>query len=179
LHSPLRKAIIRPMKDFPRLFGWSAVAFGALCVFVGASPLFPGIHWEGILIGLGSFGAGAWVLAGPELRATFRKAFKVMRDMQAARRRAGRRTAFGRAPAAAGIDPLLAVRILKLAKDNNGILSVADVAMGLNVPLDHAEAGLSECVRAGNAFPDYDVAHAHPVFRFPEFLPPEAKRIPG
>jgi hypothetical protein len=160
------------MKDTQRLVGWSAVAFGAVCVFVGASPLFPGVHWEGILIGLGSFGAGAWVLAGPELRATFGKAFKVLKETRRVTRRSGRR-----APAAAGIDPLLAVRILKLAKDRNGILSVADVAMGLDVPLDHAEAGLSECVRAGNAVPDYDIARAHPVYRFPEFLPPEAKRI--
>ncbi len=161
------------MKDSPRVVGWSAVAFGALCVFVGASPLFPGVHWEGILVGLGSFGAGAWLLAGPELRATFRKAFKVMQQSRTfTRRPAGRRPA-----AASGIDPLLPVRILKLAKDKNGILSVADVAMGLDVPLDHAEAGLAECVRAGNAVPDYDIARAHPIYRFPEFLPPEAKRI--
>jgi hypothetical protein len=161
------------MKDTPRVIGWSAVAFGALCVFVGASPFFPGIHWEGIILGLVSFGAGAWVLAGPELRATFRKALKVLKQSRtSARRPVGRRPA-----AASGIDPLLPVRILKLAKDHNGILSVADVAMGLDVPLDHAEAGLAECVRAGNAVPDYDIARAHPVYRFPEFLPPEAKRI--
>lgn len=75
------------MKDSPRVVGWSAVAFGALCVFVGASPLFPGVHWEGILVGLGSFGAGAWLLAGPELRATFRKAFKVMQQSRTFTRR--------------------------------------------------------------------------------------------
>jgi len=81
--------------------------------------------------------------------------------------------------AVTGIDPLLPVRILKLARDKGGILSVADVAIGLEVPLDHAEAGLAECVRAGNALPDYDIARAHPIYRFPEFLPPEPHRIPG
>jgi hypothetical protein len=163
------------MKLSQRAIGWSAVAFGAVCVFVGAVPFFQGIHLEGILIGLGSFAAGAWVLAGPELRATVRKAFKVMRETAlSARKRTGRRGAV-----VTGIDPLLAVRILKLARDRNGILSVADVAIGLDVPLDHAEAGLNECVRAGNAVPDYDISRAHAVYRFPEFLPPEPRRIPG
>ena len=69
------------------------------------------------------------------------------------------------------------MRILKLAKGHGGILTVAEVAMDLNVPLDQAEAGLSECVRAGNAVPDYDIQRAHAVFRFPEFLEPDAPRI--
>ena len=67
------------------------------------------------------------------------------------------------------IDPLLPVRILKLAREHKGTLTVAEVAIGLNVPLDQAEAGLSECVRAGNAIPDYDIARAHALYRFPEF----------
>jgi hypothetical protein len=75
------------------------------------------------------------------------------------------------------IDPLLPVRILRLAKDHEGILTVAQVAIELNVPLDHADAGLAECVRAGNAIPDYDIAHAHPLYKFPEFLAPEPPRL--
>ena len=75
------------------------------------------------------------------------------------------------------IDPLLPVRILRLAKDHAGIITVAQVAIELNVPLAHAEAGLAECVRAGNAMPDYDIAHAHPLYRFPEFLPPDPPRL--
>jgi hypothetical protein len=46
------------------------------------------------------------------------------------------------------------------------------------VPLDQAEAGLAECVRAGNAVPDYDIARAHAVYRFPEFIPPEQPKLP-
>lgn len=67
------------------------------------------------------------------------------------------------------IDPLLPVRILKLAREHKGILTVAQVAISLDVPLDQAEAGLSECVRAGNATPDYDIPRAHAFYRFPEF----------
>jgi hypothetical protein len=169
----LAHGIILAMKLSQRIIGWGVVALGAALVFVGASPLFAAIHWEGVFIGLGGFVGGAWLLAGPELRATMKKGLKVMRESAGtARNRVRRRSA-----AATGIDPLLPVRILKLARDKGGILSVADVAMGLEVPLDHAEAGLAECVRAGNALPDYDIARAHAVYRFPEFLPPEPPRL--
>jgi hypothetical protein len=165
------------MKLSQRVIGWGAVGFGAVCVFVGAMPFFAGIHWEGILLGLGSFGAGAWVLAGPELRATIRKGFAAMKESGRIPGSRGRSRERRRPASVTGIDPLLPVRILKLAKEHNGILSVADVAMGLEVPLDHAEAGIAECVRAGNAFADYDIARAHAVYRFPEFLPPDPLKI--
>jgi hypothetical protein len=64
------------------------------------------------------------------------------------------------------------VRILKLAKSRGGTLTVSEVAIELDVPLDHAEAGLEACVRAGNALPDYDVARGHMLYRFPEFIDP-------
>ncbi len=163
------------MKLSQRIIGWGAVAVGVVLVFVGASPLFPGIHWEGIFIGLASFVAGAWVLAGSDLRATMRKAFRVMRESGRVERSSRARGS----PSLAKIDPLLPVRILKLAREKKGILSVADVAMGLEVPLDHAEAGLAECVRAGNALPDYDIGRAHAVYRFPEFLPPDPRSLPS
>jgi hypothetical protein len=157
------------MKLSQRILGWALVAFGAVSVFAGASPVFEAIHLEGVLIGLASFAAGAWVLAGPELRATVRKALQVMRE-SARQKTSGRRGGL-----VTGLDPLLPVRILKLARDRNGILTVADVAIGLNVPLDHAEAGLDQCVRAGNAFPDFDIPRALAVYKFPEFLPPEPR----
>ncbi len=162
------------MKPTHTIIGWSAVALGAVCVFVGASPLFPGIHWEGIFLGLGSFAAGAWVLAGPELRSSLRKALKVMRESGAATRKHA-----PRGTATSMIDPLLPVRILRLARKRDGILTVAEVAIELEVPLDHAEAGLAECVRAGNAVPDYDVARAHAFYRFPEFVPPPTRKLPS
>lgn len=68
------------------------------------------------------------------------------------------------------IDPLLPVRILKLAKERAGTLTVAEVAMDLNVPLDQAQAGIDQCVNAGNAVPDYDIPRGLALYRFPEFL---------
>ncbi len=69
--------------------------------------------------------------------------------------------------------PAAAVRVLKLARELGGVLTVAQVAMELNVPLDQAQAGLDECVRAGNAFLDYDMARGHALYRFPEFVGPD------
>jgi hypothetical protein len=153
-----------------RVVGWGAIALGAASILVGASPLFP-IFIEAFVIGGVFFAAGAWVLAGKELRASIRRAVRVLRESRKPARSAGK------SAAAALIDPLLPVRILKLAKAKNGVLTVAEVAIELNVPLNQAEAGLSECVRAGNALPDYDIPHGHPYYRFPEFLPPEPSRI--
>jgi hypothetical protein len=157
------------MKLSQRVIGWSAVAFGAVCIFGGASPVFEAIHLEGVFIGLASFAAGAWVLAGKELRSTMRQALRARRDS----RRSARHVAQRGPGAAALMDRLLPVRILKLAREHSGVLSVAQVAMELNVPLDQAQAGLDECVRSGNAFPDYDITHGHALYRFPEFAGPD------
>ncbi|MGQ9630628.1 MAG: hypothetical protein ACUVXI_09995 [bacterium] len=72
------------------------------------------------------------------------------------------------------IDPMLPVRILKLAKEQGGILTVSTVAMELNVPLDHAEEGLEVCVGKGSAIPDFDLSRGQAItfYRFPEFVPP-------
>jgi hypothetical protein len=154
------------MKSTQRVVGWGAVGFGALCVFVGAIPFFQGIHWEGIFVGLGSFATGAWILAGPELRATIRKGVRAWRETRKSSLERFRGSATGESEL---LDPLLAVRILKLARQQHGILTVAQAAIELDVPLDQAQAGMDECVRAGNAVPDYDIARGHPVYRFPEF----------
>jgi DNA-binding transcriptional LysR family regulator len=155
-----------------RFVGYALVAVGALSIFVGASPLFP-IGLEAFLIGGVFFAAGAWVLAGKELRTAVRRALAVLLQK---RRETSRGLRRGRAGPLT-IDPLLPVRILRLAKDHEGIVTVALVAIELNVPLDHAEAGLAECVRAGNAIPDYDITHAHALYKFPEFLAPEPPRL--
>jgi hypothetical protein len=157
------------MKISQRAIGWGAVAFGGICIFAGASPFFEAIHLEGVLIGLASFGAGAWVLAGKDLRGTIRRALRTWKDS----RRSARHVAQRGPGATALMDSLLPVRILKLAREHNGVLSVAQVAMGLEVPLDQAQAGLDECVRSGNAFPDYDITHGHALYRFPEFAGPD------
>jgi hypothetical protein len=160
------------MSKSQRIVGWGAITLGVASIVIGASPIFP-IFTEAFVIGGVFFAAGAWVLAGKELRASIRRAARVLLDS----RRAPRGTKEGKSAPTALIDPLLPVQILKLAKAKSGLLTVAEVAMELNVPIDQAEAGLSECVRAGNAFPDYDIPRGLPYYRFPEFLSPEPPRI--
>jgi hypothetical protein len=150
------------MKNIRRMVGWGLVAFGAVSVFVGVSPLFRAVI-EPLIAGGVAFVAGAWVLTSKELRSSVRKAIQVTREARRPSRLSASRSV------AAGIDPLLPVRILKLARDLGGTLTVAQVAIGLDVPLDHAQAGLDECVRAGNALPDWDIVRGHALFRFPEF----------
>jgi hypothetical protein len=146
-----------------RLVGWILVALGAVSLLIGASPIFP-VWIEAFVLGGALFAAGAWVLAGKELRDTMRKGLRFWREQRISR--VPRR----------GVelpDPLLPVRILKLARQHAGSLTVAIVAMELNVPLDQAQAGLDECVRAGNALPDYDIARGHALYKFPEFSGPD------
>jgi hypothetical protein len=148
------------LKRSRRILGYTIFAVGVAGIFVGASPIFP-VFLEAFVVGGVLIGAGIWILAGPDLRALLRRALGLTLSRRGERRNPAPRTI---------IDPLLPVRILKLARERKGTLTVAEVAIGLNVPLDQAEAGLSECVRAGNAFPDYDIAHAHALYRFPEFI---------
>jgi len=143
-----------------RIIGYTLLAAGAAAIFVGASPLFP-VYAEAFVAGGALITGGLWFLAGPELRALVRRLVGLK-----LRNGSGRRGSLPRVV----IDPLLPVRILKLAREHRGLLTVADVAIGLNVPIDQAEAGLAECVRTGNAVPDYDVARGHALYRFPEFV---------
>lgn len=154
------------MKRWRKVLGYLVLGVGGAAIFVGISPLFP-VFLEAFLAGGALIAAGLWILAGPELRASLRKAISLKASGRAASQHRG-----DRRPSRVLIDPLLPVRILRLAKAHQGILTVALVAMELSVPLDQAEAGLSECVRAGNALPDYDIAHAHALYRFPEFIEP-------
>jgi hypothetical protein len=160
------------MKHSQRIVGYGAVILGATSVLVGVLPWID-IHAEAYAVGFVLFAAGAWILAGPELRDTARRAFKAAREARRGSRRGAGRP--GRVPVI--IDPLLPVRILRLAREQGGTLTVAQVAMELTVPLDHAEAGLNECVRAGNAIPDYDIPRAHALYRFPEFAEPDSPRL--
>jgi hypothetical protein len=152
------------MKNLQRTIGWGLVGLGAVSVFVGANPIFP-IFIEAFVIGGALFAAGAWVLAGKDLRDTVRKGLRVTRATRVSSRRSSLH-----GPGVT-LDPLLPVRILKLAREHNGTLTVAEVAIELNVPLEHARAGISECVRTGNALPDYDIRRGHELYRFPELTP--------
>jgi len=157
------------MKRSRKIVGYLLVGLAAVCVFVGVSPLFV-IRFEAYAAGLILFIAGAVVLIGSDLGDTFRRGFRATRD-------ARRRSAGGGSSPSVAIDPLLPVQILKLARTRQGVLTVADVAMELNVPLDQAQEGMNQCVKAGNALPDYDISRGHPLYRFPEFLPPSEGRI--
>ncbi len=66
------------------------------------------------------------------------------------------------------IDPLLPVKILKLAKKHDGILTASIVAMELDVPLDQVEAGLNECIRFGQAMADFDMRKEITIYVFNE-----------
>lgn len=160
------------MKKSHRIVGWTMVGIGAACVLVGVSPLFA-VRVEAYFLGIALFFSGAWVLAGRELRDTIRKGLRTTRETRQSTQRLGRRPG-QRGPGSIDLlDRLLPVRILKLARQHGGVLTVALVAMELNVPLDQAQAGLDECVRAGNALPDYDIARGHALYRFPEFSGPD------
>jgi hypothetical protein len=72
------------------------------------------------------------------------------------------------------IDPLLPVRVLKLAESRGGVLTVSMVAMALNVGLDECQSALDELVRKGAALADVNLATGVASYSFPEFLPPPA-----
>jgi hypothetical protein len=69
------------------------------------------------------------------------------------------------------IDPLLPVRVLKLAESRQGIVTVSSVAMALNVGLDECQLALDELVRKGAAAVDVDMSTGVASYSFPEFLP--------
>ncbi|GAB1483809.1 hypothetical protein MASR2M78_26250 [Treponema sp.] len=66
-------------------------------------------------------------------------------------------------------DPLLAVKVLRLAEENGGKLSVSQAAMNLNVPIAEAEAALDECASRGTASIEVNPETGIPSYRFPEF----------
>jgi hypothetical protein len=142
------------MTKFRRFFGRLFFILGAISVFVCFSPLFP-IGVEALLVGGLFFAIGGWVMAEPRIRDFFQRTARAIGNLRA------------------DIDPLLPVQILKLAKIRKGILTVSEVAIGLNLPLDLAEEGLKACVRAGNAQEDYEMSRGYSFYRFPEFLPAE------
>ena len=69
------------------------------------------------------------------------------------------------------IDPLLPVRVLKLAESRSGVITVSSVAIALNVGLDECQLALDELVRKGAATVDVDLSNGVASYSFPEFLP--------
>ena len=70
------------------------------------------------------------------------------------------------------------VRVLRLASERGGTLTVAQTAMDLDVSLDAAEAALDECSRKGGAYIDTDPKTGIPSYRFPEFQAADARSGP-
>ena len=152
------------MKNLRRAVGYSSFVLGGVSIIFGLSPVIPTVL-DAILLGGGFFALGAWALAGPEIRSLF----KTLTERVKIAKRAEKATVV--------IDPLLPVRIIKLAKERLGTLTVSEVAIALTIPLEQAEEGLAACVRNGNALVDFDVPLGYAKYRFPEFLPPEERKL--
>jgi hypothetical protein len=151
----------KPIPRWKRIIGYILLSFGILSIIDFFSPIpIPTTFLGAFFTGAIAIGAGAWMLTGggwlPYLK----------------RWAATRSGSTSRHADSVRFDPLLPVEIIRLAPKHDGILSVSVVATELNVPLDQAAAALEECVRLGNAFPDYDIDRQHAMYRFPEFTPP-------
>ena len=156
-----------PIPRWKRVTGYVLVGFGVLSIIDYFSPIpIPTTFFGAFFTGGIAIVAGAWLLSGGGWL-VYLKRWAATRD----RGSAGN-------PGAVRFDPLLPVEILRLARERDGLLTVSNVSIELNVPLDQAGAALEECVRRGNAFPDYDIGRQHAVYRFPEFMPPR-ESLPG
>ena len=150
----------KPIPRWKRILGYSLLGFGILSVIDFFSPIpIPTTFLGAFITGGIAIGAGAWLLTGGGWLAYFKR-WAAARSPGSSRQQQGVR-----------FDPLLPVEILRLAPKHDGLLTVSVVATELNVPLDQASAALEECVRLGDAFPDYDIDRQHAVYRFPEFTP--------
>jgi hypothetical protein len=144
-----------------RVIGYGLLILGGLSVINFFSPIpIPTVGISALVSGFLFMAAGAVVLI-PDKRGLLSR-IRVLLRMQSR-------------PAAA-IDPLLPVRILKLAREHHGVLTVSTVAVELNIPLGKAQAGLDECVRSGQASADFDMEKEIKCFTFQEFLPPPAEK---
>jgi hypothetical protein len=142
-----------------RIAGIGCIVLGVLNVIDLGSPIIPTMGPSAIIVGA-LFVAGGLFLLRPE-GGTRPRLGSVFSNL---RRRIGEQ--------AAHLDPLLPVRVLRLAETRAGSLTVSVVAMALEVGLDDAQAALDELVRKGAASVDIDLASGIATYRFPEFLPP-------
>ena len=146
------KPPVRPV----RVLGYGLLILGGLSVINFFSPIpVPTVGVSALVSGFLFMAAGAIVLI-PDKKGLLSRIGVLLRL---------------RSRPAAEIDPLLPVRILKLAREHRGVLTVSAVAVGLNIPLDKAQAGLDACVRGGQAAADFDMDKEIKYYRFREFLP--------
>lgn len=152
-----------------KLFGYGLISFGVLSILDLFSPIpIPTVGLTAILSG------GVFILLGAVLL-NINKSFWL--DLVRRNRKLF-------AKPQVQIDPLLPVKILKLSKAHNGILTSSQVAIELNIPLDMAEAGLDECLRFNHATADYDMKRELKYYKFQEHLPLDEtsegnKQLPG
>lgn len=150
-----------PIPRWKRVIGYLLVGFGVLSIVDFFSPIpIPTTFLGAFVTGAAAIVGGAYLLTGGGWMAYLRR-WAAARGPRPERK----------PEQAAAFDPLLPVEILRLARERGGLLTVSEVAISLNVPLPQAGAALEECVRRGNAFPDYDIDRQHAIYRFPEFTP--------
>jgi hypothetical protein len=140
------------------LLGKILLVAGVVSSLLFLSPIIP-VGPEGLLVGCLFFAWGGWVLAGPDLRSRIRRL--------AALKRSGR----ARIGTPVTPDPLLPVRILRLAKERNGVLTLSETVIALDVPIGQVEAALRVLLHSGTVMEEYSVSRGHALYRFPEFLP--------
>lgn len=139
---------------FRKIVGWLLVIFGVLSALDFVGPLIPGQGFLAVLIGLVSAGSGVWLLgAGSAIGRRLRALASPSRPRKAA------------------VDPMLSVRVLRLARASSGTLTVSEVAMTLEVGLEAAQAALDDLVEKGQATADVDISSGVATYAFPEFLP--------
>lgn len=68
------------------------------------------------------------------------------------------------------LDPLLPVRVLKLASERSGELTVSAVAMALNITLEDAQAALDDLMGKGAATAEVELSTGVTTYSFPEFI---------
>lgn len=147
---------------FRRFIGTLFIVLGALNVvnFWAPRPI-PTVGPSAIMVGLLCLAAGLYLRADRDASGRIRwDRLKALLSSRAAKG-TGRKSS---------VDPLLAVRTLRLASARGGRLTVAQTAMELDVPIDQAEGALDECVSKGSAFIEVDEPKGIVSYRFPEFL---------
>jgi hypothetical protein len=136
---------------------------GALLIVLGIATFFLPFTREFALISLFFIIFGATrLIRGSSIGSRVRELFDSSRRLR------------GQGPgdtASRRIDPLLPVRVLKLAEARSGVLTVSSVAMALNVGLDECQLALDDLVRKGAANVDVDISTGVASYLFPEFLP--------
>ncbi|MBN2351148.1 MAG: hypothetical protein JXD23_01165 [Spirochaetales bacterium] len=143
-----------------RIFGYGFLIFGILSVIDFFSPIpIPSAGVSAIVSGLFFIALGAFLLI-PDKPARFRRLADRLRR---------------RSRPFPDIDPLIPVKILKLARERGGVLTLAETAVELSLSLPKAEAGLDECVRNGLAAADFDMEREIKYYRFHEFMPPPGR----